>query len=96
MALSDWYPWCCEGGNINTTAPKYSPNSHADRCSHEPGVTSTATFTQSGSDVLTVNVRHRVAALIRHRKPERRERGEIDADRQTERENTENSMAARG
>lgn len=32
LALSDWYPWCCEGGNINTTSQNSSPCSHLDRC----------------------------------------------------------------
>ncbi len=37
LALSDWYPWCCEGGNINTTAQKSSLCSHLDRCSQSWG-----------------------------------------------------------
>ena len=37
LALPDWYPWCCEGGNINTTAQNSSLGSHLDRCSQSWG-----------------------------------------------------------
>lgn len=34
LAPPDWYPWRCEGENINTTAHKSSLRSRLDGCSH--------------------------------------------------------------
>lgn len=37
LAPPDWYPWRCEGGNINTTTHKSSLRSRLDGCSQGRG-----------------------------------------------------------
>lgn len=66
LAPPDWYPWRCEGGNINTTAHKSSLRSRLDGCSQAEALADVCSRTKKRSkkDFVTRPPRRCCGALL--------------------------------